>query len=412
MKSNLTIVLLLLCIVSALRSQAQTNQVVCYFNKAQFTLTPDQTDNIDQLIDSFTLSRCSFTVSGYTDREGNKKRNLELSLQRANAVVEYLIFKGVDSLKIKILKGGILGDTAETTEEKKKLNRKAVLRITCNQAITDTEKNKPVKFENDTVIYGKQGTQVLVKAGSFYPRKIKDVTIKINEIFSMCDSIPDDVETVTETGICLASGGMVFIQAEYKKKSIRTGRNALFEVRIPVLNNDTSFNFYVAVRQRNGKLRWREQKKTIMTVGGKTYFVFETNVLGGFNCDVPIPGCDMNSDYRYVLKTWTLESNVRFFIEGEFAFFTARELSRRKFSIPANVPPEKILVMVTGYKSTHTPWPLSIEVDFITKRLYRLSEFKYKKRKNFYKLKFKHLEVYRRAAVRNAKIKNGLKCPQ
>lgn len=242
--------------------------------------------------------------------------------------------------------------------------------------------------------------------------------ITLTEIFSLCDSIPDDVEMVTETGICLASGGMVFVQAEYKKKSIKPYRGAIFEVRIPVNNNDTTNNFYVAVRQKDGSLRWKERKGEIVTENEKKYYVFETNVLGGFNCDAPIPGCNINSDQYYTLKTWTKSSSVRCYINNQFSFFTARRISRRKFAIPSNVSPEDIYIAASGYKDFYLPHFLLkfipfyyklFDNHFITKKVFKLSELKYKSKRKFYKVRRRDFRIGYWKQLRNS-YRQTMKC--
>ncbi len=214
---------------------------------------------------------------------------------------------------------------------------------------------------------------------------------------------------MSETGVCLASGGMVFLQAEYKKKRARLNGRALFEVKIPVMNNDTSFKFFIAVRQRNGRLRWKERKGEILDENGKIYYVFETNTLGGFNVDMKIPGCNMNDSNFYTLKTWTKNSRVRFYVNNQFSFFTAREIKYRKFAIPSSFSPENICVSVYG---TRFNWNLfwgGSGYSYITHRVYKLSEMKYKKRRKMYKLKFKFLELGEQK-IQQDQIKKAMNC--
>lgn len=421
---KLTLISLLLAFIVFRTSAQQYPSLTFYFNKGDFNLTNTQTDYIDRTLDSLKVSGgCEFKIVGYADNQGGRKRNLILSKQRAESISAYLISKGYDSIHIEAMGIGQIEDsTVILSERAKSLSRKAVLTISCNSVLVDAPGVKSPKntFENDTVIYGKNGTQVRIKSEAFYPKKIKDVKINILEIFSLCDSIPEDVETVTETGVCLASGGMVFVKAEYKKKAIKPNRNAMFEVRIPVINNDTNYNFYIAVRQKNGTIRWRERKGSIISEDGRKYYVFETNVLGGFNCDVPIPGCDMNIDQYYTLKTWTKFCSVRYYVDNQFSVFNARELSYKKYAIPSNVSPDQIYVTCLGYKGFYfpqffeylLPWTWYGEsYIFVTKKPYKLSELKYKKSRKLYKLRRRNFQ-YGGLEQLQENYRNNMRCPK
>lgn len=385
-----------------------------YFKKGKVVLNETQKNQLETDIDSLKANDdCIFTIKGFADNEGSRKNNIKLASKRAELAANYLRLLQIDSNRIISIGAGQIGDSSEEfTVIQRNLNRKIIISCNCNKGFINSKNQsiKPqTKFENDTIIYAKNGTQLKIKEGSFYPIKIKDVKITINEIFSLCDSIPDELETVSETGVCLASGGMVFLQAEYKKKRVKLNGKALFEVKIPVMNNDTSFKFFIAVRQRNGKLRWKERKGEILNENGKIYYVFETNTLGGFNVDMKIPGCNMNDSNFYTLKTWTNNSRVRFYVNNQFSFFTAREIKYRKFAIPSSFSPENIYVSVYG---TRFNWNLfwgGSGYSYITHRVYKLSEMKYKKRRKMYKLKFKFLELGEQKRQQN-QIKKAMKC--
>lgn len=385
-----------------------------YFKKGKVELNETQKNQLETDIDSLKPNDdCIFKIKGFADNEGNRKNNLKLSAKRAELTANYLRLLQIDSNKIISIGAGQIGDSSEEfTVFQRNLNRKIVISCNCIKGLNNFKRHSqttPTKFENDTIIYAKNGTQLKIKEGSFYPKKIKDVKITINEIFSLCDSIPDELETVSETGVCLASGGMVFLQAEYKKKRARLNGRALFEVKIPVMNNDTSFKFFIAVRQRNGRLRWKERKGEILNENGKIYYVFETNTLGGFNVDMKIPGCNMNDSNFYTLKTWTKNSRVRFYVNNQFSFFTAREIKYRKFAIPASFNPENIYVSVYGTRFNWNLFWSGSGYSYITHRVYKLSEMKYKKRRKMYKLKFKHLELGEQKRQQD-QIKKAMNC--
>ncbi|WMS44151.1 OmpA family protein [Acuticoccus sp. MNP-M23] len=66
-------------------------------------LTPEARQQLDVFAEAATgaLSRASFHIDGHTDARGADGLNLTLSDRRANAVVAYLVDKGVSSARLK-----------------------------------------------------------------------------------------------------------------------------------------------------------------------------------------------------------------------------------------------------------------------------------------------------------------------
>jgi outer membrane protein OmpA-like peptidoglycan-associated protein len=68
-----------------------------YFNFAKATLTPESHDELDRVADLFLQNpSLQFEIAGHTDSEGPDDYNLFLSEERAQAIADYLIKKGVD----------------------------------------------------------------------------------------------------------------------------------------------------------------------------------------------------------------------------------------------------------------------------------------------------------------------------
>jgi outer membrane protein OmpA-like peptidoglycan-associated protein len=69
-----------------------------YFDSGKNTFKEETISKLDEaasIMQKFTTAK--FNISGHTDSTGSKKRNLELSESRANAVKDYLVSKGVSS---------------------------------------------------------------------------------------------------------------------------------------------------------------------------------------------------------------------------------------------------------------------------------------------------------------------------
>jgi len=75
----------------------------------------------------------SLAIVGHTDNSGSKEKNKQLSLNRAQAVVDFLSNKGIDKKRL-IAKG--MGDTmpidSNTTEQGKSNNRRTEINIISN----------------------------------------------------------------------------------------------------------------------------------------------------------------------------------------------------------------------------------------------------------------------------------------
>ena len=80
-------------------------------------------------------------VIGYTDSRGNERKNLKLSLERANSVKKYLVDTGVAANRITVKGLGSVDPVADNkTEEGRVLNRRVEIR-----SVIRVEKKVPVK---------------------------------------------------------------------------------------------------------------------------------------------------------------------------------------------------------------------------------------------------------------------------
>ena len=93
-----------------------------------------------------TLSRVAYnlkqfpnsdmTIVGYTDNTGSEQLNLQLSQQRANAVMNYLISQGISSNRLKAIGNGWNNPIASNaTAEGRAQNRRVEMYITAGQDI-------------------------------------------------------------------------------------------------------------------------------------------------------------------------------------------------------------------------------------------------------------------------------------
>ncbi len=389
-----------------------------YFPNNETDINIKDSEILDRFIDSLEIStHCKILITGYADNVGNEKLNYSLSEKRAISVRNYLLSKDILTENLTIQTSGpVLDPNKNKNENERQFNRRVEIKVSC-----DLEKKVDFKsiassnpnFENDTIIKGKNGTELKIKKGAFYPIKIKDVNIQIKELSSYCDSIPDDVETLTDNGICLASGGMAFISATYKKKPVKKSFKDAFEVKIPIQQNDSTMDFYIAVKQKNGKIRWKKSDGKMITENGKKYYVYETNYISSFgmNCDRIIPGCNIDNENVFIIKTWVKRTTVKYYFKNKFSFYSAKPISKRRVSIPATINPDDIYIEVEGFKvfSLRHYRQKKFGPFYETKQVYALSELKYNPRKKQYKLKAKYFKP-KDPNIKTRQIKKFMNC--
>jgi outer membrane protein OmpA-like peptidoglycan-associated protein len=101
-----------------------------FFDSGKSTLKPESAKELNELVEYMGLKKTMVVeIAGHTDNAGNKDANQKLSEERANAVRDYLIKKGIAADRV-IAKG--YGDTQpiadNTTEAGKQKNRRTEVR--------------------------------------------------------------------------------------------------------------------------------------------------------------------------------------------------------------------------------------------------------------------------------------------
>ena len=101
------------------------------FDIAKATLKNNSYKELDQLVE-FMQRKTSVTIeiTGHTDNVGNDDSNKKLSQERADAVKNYLIQKGINTARMKTFGFGSLQPIADnSTEEGRQKNRRTELKI-------------------------------------------------------------------------------------------------------------------------------------------------------------------------------------------------------------------------------------------------------------------------------------------
>ncbi|MBQ0768658.1 MAG: OmpA family protein [Bizionia sp.] len=97
------------------------------FNNGKATLTTDSTVALDEVAEIMTIQKfMKFHIAGHTDNTGNKANNLTLSMKRAEAVRDYLLFKGVEANRITSQGYGQENPIADNTTAEGRLQNRRV----------------------------------------------------------------------------------------------------------------------------------------------------------------------------------------------------------------------------------------------------------------------------------------------
>jgi outer membrane protein OmpA-like peptidoglycan-associated protein len=102
-----------------------------FFDFNKFDLKPASEVELDKLVQLLTENPAvRILISGHTDNVGNTADNLKLSTNRAKAVMNFLVQKGIDAKRLSFKGQGATQPIAEnTTEEGRATNRRTEVKI-------------------------------------------------------------------------------------------------------------------------------------------------------------------------------------------------------------------------------------------------------------------------------------------
>lgn len=118
------------------------NENAVRFDTNKSTLTSQAKSNLDKIVPVFNeYADTDINIYGYTDSTGKAEYNLTLSEQRAAAVKNYLISKGLKSSRFKTTGLGIADPIASNeTAEGRTQNRRVEFAITANDKMVNDAK--------------------------------------------------------------------------------------------------------------------------------------------------------------------------------------------------------------------------------------------------------------------------------
>jgi hypothetical protein len=289
-------------------------------------------------------------LKGNTDADGNDDYNQKLSIRRTQAVLEYLLSKGISASAISTAALGEKQPIADNqTVSGKQANRRVDILVNYtigNQSVTqvDADKNPvvtrvatdgnasvtqsgtegnletlfkqlanaPQRFqfrnERDTILVCAKGSMVLLQAGSFDVPAGTPVTIKIKEILSKSDMFLENL-TTTSGDKLLASGGMMQIEAFLENgQLIDLQPDKLLKVKIPTPKFDPQMQFFTGSRTETvPTVDWAMMDNANLN-GNVTADVNSNRLIGRKPVDFPTFMWAPNHLPRYVEKHLFLQT--------------------------------------------------------------------------------------------------------
>ncbi|MDZ4757025.1 MAG: OmpA family protein [Bacteroidota bacterium] len=406
MKKCMIILPILLLLGLKSFAQLKTESIFVYFKTNKSELGKIGKQQLDSICTIFIdLKITDIDIYGHTDYRGPDKLNKVLSDKRVNAVLKYIVSKGIDVKYIEKKKG--FGKKEPKYDNKTVIGRRLNRRVEIVYKYEDKGLKKEVNElsvevvtvpprAKDTVIVGPKGTVIFMKDCAFTPIDYKDVKWEFNEFFDQKSIQAAGIRTVTNDGRCLVSGGMAFIKATYKGKEIQP--KCPIEIAFPTASLNPEMQLFNSdTNTTPEKTTWilnntplefdstgiTARKMPIKYTPSKMYYRFSTPRLGGLNCDVikGVFGLVGRHLFKYKSMTFKVpksaDNNIVINIEEGMHNIQSQRIASNKFYFPPRcLDIDKVTATYTknGVKMTCTK---------------ELNDIKYKKWRRMYKFKKK-----------------------
>ncbi len=104
---------------------------IILFDSGKATLKPESNSSLDKIITVLNeFPESNFVIEGHTDNSGKTETNLKLSQDRANAVMNYFVAKGINNIRLKAIGFGSSNPiTTNATANGKNQNRRVEINL-------------------------------------------------------------------------------------------------------------------------------------------------------------------------------------------------------------------------------------------------------------------------------------------
>lgn len=266
----------------------QTQTLVIEFKKDDHSLSVKERAKLDSTVQSLrdaTLG--SIQLSGHTDNDGSDAYNIDLSKRRNQSVVDFLVSRQISK---EIIHTTYFGENQpkdkNTTKMGQQRNRRVEITIAYSIAVKETVAEEvPEKKEDcteDTTIVFPKGTLVKVNKCDFLRNPN---CYKIQEYLDANSLRAENIETMTEHGEQLVSGGML-------KYDICEGKKITCYVPLSTTCDNEGMDLWE--RKKDGT--WKKVSKSPLkteVINNVRYYPLTLSGNGFCNLD-KIPPFDLN----------------------------------------------------------------------------------------------------------------------
>ena len=219
---KLSLVLLLIGICFSSYSQ-KANRLAVFFQNNNYEISPSTQEEIESFLQRID-SNSFITLNGVANYIGDYNSNLKLSRNRALAVKNLIVSKGIPENKIELQFQGerYARQTPNAIIKSRRVDiivyqKKDIQPSQLNTRFNLTSFDIPHPKRN-TNIKGPDGTIIEIEGSSFIYKNTKEtvskpITIKLKEFYKKSEFIEYKLSTSTTDDKMLESGGMIYLEA-------------------------------------------------------------------------------------------------------------------------------------------------------------------------------------------------------
>lgn len=180
--------------------------------------------------------------------------------------------------------------------------------------------------EKDTVLIGKKGTQIKLKANSFInedgSEPKSEITILLKEFYTIEDFINNKLSTLTHDGRILNSSGMIYIEAKENNKTLELKEENPMKLAFPRIQKSNTANLFSGQKDENDIVKWSllepvyndtlvNRLERVLTLSyGADCTIMTYNFIVGLDT---IPYNDnISSEFKELLKNEIVETTAYF----------------------------------------------------------------------------------------------------
>jgi hypothetical protein len=147
---------------------------------------------------------------------------------------------------------------------------------------------------------------------------------------------------------------MLFARPVVNGQDVKPRKGMKIKYMIPAINNflDKDMKLYVEQRTKKGELRWEAIPVEVKFEGvGEKYYVFEADVMTGFNIDKPLMARCMDAGPKVKFHNYK-NAKVLLTYEGENFLSEGVRIKNNKYSLVKINEKKKAVLTITAYDET------------------------------------------------------------